>query len=135
MATEDARYRQSTQFRLWSFSTAKLADLREKTNALAISQISARMGSLQQDRDGGGEPLPEFLTPAEEVQLMRFYITELMRAADFCELPTEIRATAAVFLRRFYVTNSVMTYPPMDLLKTCLFFGSKAEGFYTRLNK
>ncbi|KAK6836295.1 cyclin H [Apiospora arundinis] len=57
------------------------------------------------------DALPEFLTPAEELSLVTHYTVELLRAAAFIELPTEIRATAAIFLRRFYVTNSIMTYP------------------------
>lgn len=124
MATEDERYRQSSQFRLWSFSLSSLHELRAKTNTLAKQQIAART-----------DPTPDFLTPEEETELVKFFTTELIRAAQFCELPTEIRSTAAMFLRRFYITNSVMTYPPTELLKTCLFFGCKAEGFYIRLAK
>ncbi|KHN97305.1 Cyclin H [Metarhizium album ARSEF 1941] len=124
MATEDGRYRKSSQFRLWSFSPATLQELREKTNSLAKQQIAPRIDAV-----------PDFLTPDEEARLVKFFTVELIRAAQFCELPTEIRATAAVFLRRFYTTNSVMTYPPTELLKTCLFFGCKAEGFYIRLSK
>lgn len=169
MATEDARFRQSTQFRLWSFSPAQLADLRAQTNALARASISMRLvasvgpasstasasdsaatsaantpNPSSEPQPGPGPPgssnrvegrLPEFLTPAEERRLLQFYTVELLRAAEFCELPTDIRATAAVFLRRFYVTNSIMTYPPTEILKTALFFGAKAEGFYTRLRK
>jgi len=129
-AIEDIRYRQSTQFRIWSYSRSKLAELRAKTNALATTHITNRLAAAQD-----GQPLPEFLTPQEEEKLLKFFTVELLRAAAFCELPTEIRATAAVHLRRFYVTNSVMTYSPTELLKTCLFFGSKGEGFYTRLSK
>jgi cyclin H len=173
MATEDDRYRQSTQYRLWSFSRAQLAQTREKTNALARTNISERLtqlASIQKPsstshtstgtapsrtlspsaadgvptpipadqpnpHDGTSFSLPEFLSPAEELQLLNIYTVELIRAAKFCELPEEIRATAAVFLRRFYVTNSIMTYPPTDMLKTALFFGSKAEGNYVRLGK
>ncbi|KAK8116871.1 uncharacterized protein PG998_005152 [Apiospora kogelbergensis] len=80
--------------------------------------ISARLQSASPN-----DPLPEFLTPAEELSLVTHYTVELLRAAAFIELPTEIRATAAIFLRRFY------------LLKTCLFFGCKAEGHYMRLSK
>ncbi|PHH86234.1 hypothetical protein CDD83_10538 [Cordyceps sp. RAO-2017] len=124
MATEDERYRQSSQFRLWSFSPASLRELRAKTNSLAKQQIAAR-----------ADAAPDFLTPEEESRLVKFFTVELIRAAQFCELPTEIRSTAAMFLRRFYITNSVMTYPPTELLKTSLFFGCKAEGFYIRLAK
>ncbi|KXH35729.1 cyclin ccl1 [Colletotrichum simmondsii] len=135
MATEDARYRLSTQYRLWSFSPAKLAELREQTNSLAKTNITSRLVETKRVDLDAAESMPEFLTPPEETQLLKFFTVELIRAADFCGLPTEVRATATVFLRRFYVTNSIMTYPPQDILKTCLFFGSKAEGLYTRLAK
>ncbi|KAH6655208.1 cyclin-like protein [Truncatella angustata] len=131
MATEDARYRASTQYRLWSFTPAQLSSLRNDSNSLAKAAIAARLQSSNPPVD----PLPEFLTPAEELSLLNFYTAELLRAAAFLELPTEIRATAAIFLRRFYVTNSIMTYPPTELLKTCLFFGCKADGYYMRLAK
>ncbi|KAK9780461.1 putative Cyclin C-terminal domain-containing protein [Seiridium cardinale] len=131
MATEDARYRASTQYRLWSFTPPQLSSLRNDNNNLAKAAISARLQASNPPVD----PLPEFLTPAEELSLLTFYTVELLRAAAFLELPTEIRATAAIFLRRFYVTNSIMTYPPTELLKTCLFFGCKADGYYMRLSK
>ncbi|CAM1502629.1 Fc.00g074050.m01.CDS01 [Cosmosporella sp. VM-42] len=126
MAAEDERYRQSSQYRLWSYSPTKLRELRAKTNELAKQQITPRLAA---------DPAPDFLTPDEETRLVKFFTVELIRAAQFCELPTEIRATAATFLRRFYLTNSVMTYPPTELLKTCLFFGCKAEGFFYKLHK
>ncbi|KAH6695005.1 cyclin mcs2 [Plectosphaerella plurivora] len=144
MATEDARYRLSSQYRLWSFAPAKLVDLREKTNTLATNQIGARLVDIKSSSStpnassvstpAAGD-LPEFLTASEETLLLKFFTVELIRAAIFCELPTEVRATAAVFLKRFYITNSVMTYPPTDLLKTCLFFGGKAEGYFAKLSK
>ncbi|KAI9896804.1 hypothetical protein N3K66_007826 [Trichothecium roseum] len=126
MATEDERYRQSSQFRLWSFTKANLQEQRERNNALTREQIAPRLPS---------DPAPEFLSADEELQLVKFFTIELLGAAQFIELPTEIRATAAVLFRRFYVTNSIMTYPPRELLKTSLFFGCKAEGFYIRLGR
>ncbi|KAL5598742.1 hypothetical protein BROUX41_003921 [Berkeleyomyces rouxiae] len=125
---DDSRYRSSTQFQLWSFSKAKLQNLRTKSNEIAKAHIATRLA-------GEVEGPIEFLTVEEEAELLKLFIVELLRAAEFCELPAEIRATAAVFMRRFYITNSVMMYPPPNLLKTCLFFGSKTEGYYTRLSK
>ncbi|GAW23842.1 hypothetical protein ANO14919_134190 [Xylariales sp. No.14919] len=131
MATEDARYRQSSQYRLWSFSPSHLQSLREKTSSLAVSHISNRLRASSPPVD----PLPDFLTPADEAMLLNFYIVDLLRAAQFCDLPSEIQATAAIFFRRFYVTNSLMTYPPRALTMTCIFFACKAEGLYYRLQK
>lgn len=170
MATEDERYRTSSQFREWSFTPAQLADTRSKTNSLARKAIGERLASASSSSSsasanpsGANTPIPaavstatapadvphdllsaadaaaapslspEFLTPAEEEQLLRYYTVETLRAAEFCGLPTEIRATAAVFLRRFYLTHSVMTYPPTKMLKTCVFFGAKAENYYPRV--
>lgn len=179
MATEDERYRTSSQFREWSFTPAQLADTRSKTNSLARKAITERLASspapasasasASANPSGANTPipaftsctatapadapnndllsaaaaaaapaapsalLPEFLTPAEEEQLLRYYTVETLRAAEFCGLPTEIRATAAIFLRRFYLTHSVMTYPPTKMLKTCVFFGAKAENYYPRV--
>ncbi|KAI0160059.1 cyclin-like protein [Hypoxylon sp. FL1284] len=131
MATEDARYKQSSQYRLWSFTPSHLSTLRDKTNTLARTHISNRMRAS----DTPVDPLPDFLTPAEEYQILNHFTLELLRAAPYCQLPTDIQATAAIFLRRFYVTNSVMTYPPQELMKTCLFFGCKAEGSFMRVQK
>ncbi|KAB5576130.1 cyclin ccl1 [Coniochaeta sp. 2T2.1] len=167
MAAEDVRYRQSTQYRLWSFSPVQLASTREQTNALARSNISERLlsnppppppaaslkpppatgasdatsgsntpdphaAAQQHQQQQAEQPytLPEFLTPAEELQLLNYYTVELLRAANHFNLRSPMLASAAVFLRRFYATNSVMTYPPAEMLKTCLFFGCKAEGYY-----
>lgn len=124
MVSEDERYRQSSQYRLWSFTPASLQDLRAKTNSLAQQQIASRLPS---------DSPPDFLSAEEEARLVRFFTIELIRAAQFCNLPTEIRATAAIFFRRFYVANSVMTYPPTELLKTSLFFGCKADGYFIEL--
>lgn len=39
------------------------------------------------------------------------------------------------YIKRFYITNSVMTYSPADILKTALFFATKTENHYLRLTK
>jgi len=150
MATEDARYRQSSQYRLWSFSPSQLADLRAKTNALAKASISERLSSPKSsapssgantpqpsvsDTHAGAKELPEFLTPAEEELLLKYFTWELLtRATEFLKWTADIKATAAVLFRRFYVTNSIMTYPPKEIMKTALFFGAKAEGHYQKLS-
>lgn len=46
-----------------------------------------------------------------------------------------IKATAVQYMKRFYITNSLMTYHPTDILKTALFFATKTENFYFRLTK
>ncbi|KAK4207754.1 cyclin-like protein [Rhypophila decipiens] len=158
MATEDARYRESSQFKQWSFSHSQLAALREDTNAKAVSSISERLSERlvsgtgapsgatslppsnnasnanTPDPEGSSPSLPEFLTAAEESTLVTFYVSELLRAGDHAEFSDEIKATAAVLFRRFYITNSIMTYPPQEMLIVALFFGCKAEGAFPRIS-
>ncbi|KXX76243.1 Cyclin CCL1 [Madurella mycetomatis] len=151
MAAEDVRYRQSSQYLLWSFSPSQLAAIREKTNATARSTISARLSSLPAmpnnslsaptsnantpDPEGSTTPaLPEYLTPAEEALLVTFYTSELLRAGDHAGMSDEIKATAAAVFRRFYVMNSIMTYPPQEMLIVALFFGCKAEGAFPSIS-
>jgi len=45
------------------------------------------------------------------------------------------KATAIQYMKRFYITNSLMTYHPTDILKTALFFATKTENHYFRLTK
>ncbi|KAG7289347.1 hypothetical protein NEMBOFW57_005714 [Staphylotrichum longicolle] len=151
MATEDARYRQSSQYQLWSFSPTQLAAMREQTNTAARTRIAERLASLPApssnlsaptstantpDPDGASTPaLPEFLTAPEEALLVTHYTSELMRAGDHAEMSDEIKATAAAFFRRFYVTNSIMTYPPTEMLIVSLFFACKAEGSFVSISE
>ncbi|KAK0703214.1 hypothetical protein B0T26DRAFT_744213 [Lasiosphaeria miniovina] len=158
MATEDARYRLSSQYRLcvpafsyiWSFSRAELASLREKSNSLARASISERFSWASSssdknnndwsastsnantpDPDGVSFRLPEFLTVADQSLMTTFYTTQLLGAGSATGLSDEICATAAAFFRRFYITNSIMTYSPQDMMTVALFFACKAEGWFT----
>jgi cyclin H len=45
------------------------------------------------------------------------------------------QATAIQFLKRFYTSNSLMTYHPTDILKTALYFATKTENFSSSLRQ
>ncbi|KAK4178759.1 putative cyclin [Triangularia setosa] len=158
MATEDARYRDSSQYRLWSFSPTQLGALREKTNAAARARISERLlshplpttttstsskdlstptsNANTPDPDGNSTPaLPEFLTPPEELTLVGYYTSEILRASEALHYADEIKATAAMFLKRFYITNSIMTYPPAEMFFVALFFACKVDTGHVNLSE
>lgn len=118
--------------------------MREKSNALAKSSIAERISTPNASRStsnantpdpDGALSLPEFLTPAEEALLVTFYTSELLRAGEHANYGDEIKATAAAFFRRFYITNSIMTYPPQEMIIVALFFGCKAEGAFPRITE
>ncbi|KAI9885023.1 MAG: hypothetical protein M1823_003191 [Watsoniomyces obsoletus] len=159
--TEDDIYRSSTQYRLWSFTPETLASLRASTNAIATDRVRAAIkrvrerqsgidngdastdhkngqdGSSAADKTNNGtqnEPEIECLTVEEEQKLVGFYCVKAMGLADFCSFPTNVKATAVQFLRRFYLSNSPMTYHPKLLMPCALFLATKTENHYVPLS-
>lgn len=120
--SEDDLYRTSTQYRLWSFSPEGLAALRAKTHDIAVQR--ARQYTTQEPSDDE----PECLAEEEELRLIQKYTDTLRITADHLKVPQNVKASAAQYLKRFYLSNSCMTYPPKDIYKTVLFLAGKTEN-------
>ncbi|KAL9100585.1 MAG: hypothetical protein Q9163_004059 [Psora crenata] len=138
MATlgEDAIYRASTQYRLWTFTSETLASSRSATNALAADAVRAAMRKSQEQKssaDHGKGNEVDCLTVNEEQKLVGFYCVKAMQLADFCDFPTNVKATAVQYLKRFYLSNSPMTYHPKEIMPSALFLSTKTENHYTSL--
>ncbi|KAI9677381.1 MAG: hypothetical protein M1817_006333 [Caeruleum heppii] len=154
--TEDDVYRQSTQYRLWSFTPETLASLRARTNALATERVRAAIDRATKAKTAGvesGDTPPEggdvpgrsrngsstghdiqCLAVEEEQKLVNYYCVQAMALAeDYCKLPTNVKATAIQYLRRFYLSNSPMTYHPKTITPCALFLATKTENHYTSL--
>ncbi|PVH87014.1 cyclin-like protein [Cadophora sp. DSE1049] len=123
--SEDKRYRTSTQYRLWSYTPQSLLALRSSTNRIAADRVreAVRRGEV------------DCLTVEEELKLVAFYCRQTLQLGDHLKVPTDVKATAVQYIKRFYITNSLMTYHPTDILKTALFFATKTENHYFRLTK
>lgn len=113
---EDDRYRTSSQYRYWSYTPAALADLRSKTNKLAAERVKAAIARVQASRaasasanasaetseaERSGTPAAtsapirdgevDFLTPDEELKLVRFYCQQALQLGDHLGLPTDVK--------------------------------------------
>lgn len=184
---EDDIYRQSSQFRLWSFTPERLASLRESTNTLAATRVrdavrrsrengvpkpksgtsnGAGSGSDGDGRANGAHPAKpaaaarvECLSVDEERVIVEYYCSQAIAVSTSEKgfgFPPEVtvsllfsvtcqrkdgsfadrsKATAVQFLKRFYLSNSPMTYHPRDIMLTALFFVTKTEPFYISLDK
>ncbi|KAI4155499.1 MAG: hypothetical protein LQ340_000975 [Diploschistes diacapsis] len=149
---EDDLYRSSTQFRLWSFTERALADLRSSTNSLAAQRVrdAIKRSRTKEGQPGSGDDV-DCLTVEEEQKLVRFYCSKAMDFSDFCGFPTSVKAkpppyirrrfvdlfpqsTALQILKRFYLSNSPMTYHPKSLMPCALFLATKCENHYTVLS-
>ncbi|TGO62788.1 hypothetical protein BCON_0017g00290 [Botryotinia convoluta] len=152
MSSEDARYRTSTQYRHWSYTPSALRSLRESTNALATTQVrdavrrarearatSSNDSSEAENSRSASTALPggdvDCLTVDEELKLLDYYCRQTLQLGDHLGVPIEVKATAIQYIRRFYISHSLMTYTPTTILKTALFFATKTENHYFRITR
>ncbi|KAL8696044.1 MAG: hypothetical protein Q9224_003000 [Gallowayella concinna] len=134
--TEDDIYRASTQYRLWSFTPETLASLRATTNAAAADRVRAAFRDMkpsvkQENLNGavhvGTKAEVDCLTIEEEQKLVGYYCLETLELVDFCQYQTNVKATAVQYLKRFYLTNSPMTYHPKEIYRTAVYLAMKSE--------
>ncbi|MCJ1304032.1 hypothetical protein MMC08_006844 [Hypocenomyce scalaris] len=150
---EDDIYRTSTQYRLWSFTAESLASLRSTTNSLAADRVRAAIKRLRQSQSSGTDAAPadeiagesgdarqvqehnqvDCLSVEEEKKLVGYYCSRAMELADFCDFPTNVKGTAVQYLKRFYLSNSPMTYHPKEMMPSAIFLATKTENHYTSL--
>ncbi|KAF7897218.1 hypothetical protein EAF00_005446 [Botryotinia globosa] len=152
MSTEDARYRTSTQYRHWSYTPSALRSLRESTNALATTQVRDAVRRAREARAASSNDNSEAensrsasaaltdgevdcLTVDEELKLLDYYCRQMLQLGDHLGVPIEVKATAIQYIRRFYISHSLMTYTPTTILKTALFFATKTENHYFRITR
>ncbi|KAF2218308.1 cyclin-like protein, partial [Elsinoe ampelina] len=121
---EDDLYRTSTQYKLWSFSQDELASLRASTNTAAVERAKSYLSDTS-----------PCLNLTEEVRLIQRYCEQVRSTCDFFKWGINVKATAVQYLKRFYLTNSAMTYPPKEIYKSVLFLASKTEGVHMTLGE
>ncbi|KAF3027440.1 hypothetical protein E8E15_009224 [Penicillium rubens] len=153
---EDDIYRASSQYRLWSYTEPSLQSLRATTNAVASERVRAALrrsceAHQSTATSAAGTPLPESnmevknkdekdvecLTPEEELVLVRYYCEKTLELGETYKppIPTMVRATAIQYLRRFYLTNSPMTYHPKSIMACALFVATKTDNYYISLRQ
>ncbi|KAJ5470533.1 hypothetical protein N7530_007890 [Penicillium desertorum] len=153
---EDDIYRASSQYRLWSYTEPSLQSLRATTNAVASERVRAALRRSREAHQStatsaAGTPLPESstevknkdekdvecLTPEEELVLVRYYCEKTLELGETYKppIPTMVRATAIQYLRRFYLTNSPMTYHPKSIMACALFVATKTDNYYISLRQ
>ncbi|KAL4807738.1 cyclin-like protein [Aspergillus unguis] len=152
---EDDFYRTSSQFRLWSFTEESLRSVRQNTNSLASDRVRVALRRAREARQSAsssavGTPNPngsdadskageekdiECLTPEEEQDLVRYFCEQIIQLGESYKppMPTIVRATAIQYLRRFYLTNSPMTYHPKTIMPCALFIATKTDNYYMSL--
>lgn len=139
--TEDDIYRASTQYRLWSYTPEALVSLRATTNTHAAERVQA---AIRRSHNAARRPsgdigehaarIVDCLTAAEELTILTHFTQQCLRISDTFKFPTNVKASAAQYLKRFYLSNSVMTYHPKNIFPACLFLSTKTENNYISLD-
>lgn len=133
--SEDDIYRTSSQYRLWSFSPEQLTAQRKQTHDLALARakqyLDPSLLSSQQHQNGTSTAC---LNADQELQLVQKYCDTIHATGKHLDWPTNIPTTAIQYLKRFYLSNSCMTYPPKEIYKTILFLATKTEAYHLTLS-
>ncbi|KIW89768.1 uncharacterized protein Z519_09925 [Cladophialophora bantiana CBS 173.52] len=152
---EDDIYRASSQYRYWSYTKESLARIREETNKLASQRVkaafrrvhAANRSSQNGDHENGGTGNGdgpdaahveiETLTVHEELKIVEWHCSKIMDMGEAMNprIPSHVVATAIQYLRRFYLTNSPMTYHPKQIMMCALYLATKADHFYIPLSR
>ncbi|KAF1850852.1 cyclin-like protein [Cucurbitaria berberidis CBS 394.84] len=148
--TEDDLYRNSTQFRNWSFTSQQLAAQRLTTNIQATERVKANVARQRAHRaqhvesdsissgveNGSGANTPnavasdrevDCLTVDEELKIVDDFCERAIKLGEHCRFPFEVTATCIQYLRRFYLYNSPMTYHVHNISRTVMFLATKVE--------
>ncbi|CAM0135616.1 hypothetical protein VKS41_005267 [Umbelopsis sp. WA50703] len=123
-------YHQTSQYRHWRFSYAQLLSIREASNAGAVERVKSNYEQEMAESQDTSYSKDEvkFLTVEEELALCIFYETRLQTMCKMVKLPDTVMYTAVMYMKRFFLHNTVMDYHPKDVLYTCLFLATKAEN-------
>ncbi|KAJ6627126.1 cyclin-like protein [Mycena sp. CBHHK59/15] len=117
-------YEASTQFKNWRYSPESLAQVRTSLNAAAVAVIR---NTFEADEPGSSSAV-SFLTPEEELLLVRLYVSKITQLCGFFRFPEEVEATAVSYLKRFYLKNTVMDWHPKNVMLTALFLATKTTN-------
>ncbi|KAL3945770.1 MAG: hypothetical protein SGBAC_000159 [Bacillariaceae sp.] len=148
--------KESSQLKSWSFTPESLELHRARANRVARKRLSdgvektaaPRVECFVRDFDASKHPDDKeegplelkgnpFLNPEEEALLVSFYASKLPTLmgpqAQVSRLRREskIPATAAMLLRRFFLSNSVMVFDPKAIMVASAFLASKVEDAMT----
>ncbi|THU91760.1 cyclin-like protein [Dendrothele bispora CBS 962.96] len=112
VTTKKPLYEASTQFKHWRYSPESLADVRSKLNEAAVAVIRQTFEAYEP----GSSANVLFLNAGEEHLLVTFYVTRITQLCGHFRFPEEVEATAATYLKRFYLKNTVMDWHPKNVM-------------------
>lgn len=135
--TDDDLYRNSSQYRVWSFTKEQLQQRRNALNKRAAAVVREKVRQFIEDhQELSQEELNAIVeraipvTTEEELKFINFFAKKVQSFCYSLNLPTEVTATAISFFRRFFLINSAMEIHPKHILLTSIFLACKSENYF-----
>lgn len=138
--TDDDVYRNSSQFAKWSFTKQNLKEMRESSADSTLTRFQEKLTSFLSDSDiesltdeekeAIAEEFGLGISADEQLQIVTLYTQKVQVFCTKLKLPSEVTATAMVFFKKFYITNSVVDLHPKNLIFTCIFLACKSENHF-----
>lgn len=131
----------STHKLRWLFTKEQLAEIRRQTTEASLTAAADRRKKFRTDPgcEGGetvdgivqaeGDPAYK-VTHEDERKLLRFYMGEMVNLCASMKFPTKVKATALMYLKRFFLYSSCINQPPMKMMLTCIYLACKIEEAY-----
>lgn len=143
--TVDDLYRRSSQYQMWSYTASELENVKIKANeggrAHALRRFNEAKDALQKEKpevfEQHGEALNnamELVSYEEEQKYLYFFSQQIVQVCTHFNMPTQVRATAISFFKKFYLVNSVMEFRPKNVLYTIVFLAAKLENYFISID-
>ena len=71
------------------------------------------------------------MTLEEEDKLLKYYAGKIQSICQALQLPDKVRATALTYLKRAYLSFSVLDHNPKDTMLACIYLAGKVRYTFT----
>jgi len=108
--------------KFWMFTPEQLQQKRIEVNKNSREQQQNAKGASSSDSAD-----KDYITPPEEDLLRRHYEFKIQDIARLMQLPDKVQATAITFLKRFFLSYSVMDHDPLQIMLASVYVACKTE--------
>jgi cyclin H len=115
----------STQAKHWIFSSEELS--KKRISAFEDSKIRVSQAWKLENEITKNSKKVEFLTLNDQMNLISFFETKIVVYCKVFKFDKNVKATALMLFKRFFIKGTAMEHDPARILITCLFLGSKIE--------
>lgn len=141
----DDLYRRSSQYQHWSFTPAALGAAKAAANAAGRDAAVARFHKARMELktakpelfEQHGDALmalePETISLDEEKQYLHFFCLQIVQICTHFNMPTQVKATAVSFFKKFYLVHLAMQHRPRNVLYTIVFLAAKLENHFVSI--